>query len=385
LILLLLSTWSLTIVEGESEDTYYSLRSEITYINPEDSGRIWNLTQDDYTISLFMNNSWQSVQLKTATHTLRTTQTDEDGNSIGVLELPTSRLLPGENVSFTVEYHIDAKPRVLPYISENESQSLSMIPDSLVQLYTGSEGPWLTNNVALMNLSHEIAGTETNVLRIVKKTISWIKDNIDYVTHETPRYANETYSSRVGDCDDQAILLITLLRILRIPSFLQIGAIYIPQLVGENQSLWNDHVTVVQSKIGWHGWAEVYVPPWGWLPVDLTYVLQGFKDPLNAVLYGAVVEHNAVQYMNISRFDYVADSLEAKDFILRNGFRIYSEDEMSETSANIGNSGSNTAVFDLVPIVVPIVAIVLLVLLLAVLYVHRQRRKAQTAETHLIR
>jgi len=124
--------------------------------------------------------------------------------------------------------------------------------------------------------------------------------------------------------------------------------------------------------MGWHGWAEVYVPPWGWLPVDLTFVPQGFDDPLNAVRYGAVTEQNTVQYMNISKVDYVADSLEAKNFIVENGFLLYYEEGMTELSQNGRLRGFNPTVT-----IILIAAVTIVVSLVTILFMRRRRKRLE--------
>jgi hypothetical protein len=247
------------------------------------------------------------------------------------LQFPKSALQPSENLNFTVWYHIISNPRNIPAISEGESQSLSDIPTDLVNEYTGEEGSWQTNNQQLESLASSIKVSETNVLTTVKNFIKWIKTHISYPTdpQENPNYPNQTYSQRTGDCDDQAILLITLCRIVRIPAYLQVGCIYEPQPdYFDNASVWDGHVSFVERRVGWHGWAVVYVPPWGWLPVDLTFVLEGFGDPLNAIKHGAVTLQNTTQYMNVIHTDYVGASLEDREFLVSNGFQVYMEDEM---------------------------------------------------------
>jgi len=329
LLFVLLSVTSLVVVQGVSEDSYYSIKSTVTYINPSSGTTTWNFSEEDRTVGLFMNNSWQSVELKDATYSVEALKNDTDGNSIAVLEFPRQQLLPGENVSYTAEYWVVSKPRTIPDILEEQSGTLEDIPPDLAESYTHAEGPWLTRDPTLVELAHEIAGNETKVLNIVKGFVGWIKKNVNYTTHEFPLYPNETMRAGEGDCDDQAILLITMTRIMGIPSYLQIGSIYMPGNGLVNETYWDNHVRVIQRKIGWHGWAMEYVPPWGWLPVDLTYVTAGFADPLNAIRYGAVTEQNTIQYMNFSRADYVAESRRVKTFILENGFFINSEDEMT--------------------------------------------------------
>ena len=371
LVFSLLSTQKITVTEGEAEDMRFSLKSTVTYTNPADGNFTWDFTEDDRAIGLFMNNSWQSTELESATYSL-SIENDEDGNKIGLLELPKQRLLPGENLSFTTEYEIVAKPRIIPDLSEGEPGVMNDIPSQLAQKYAAAEGTWARTDPSIRRLAHDIAGNETKVLEIVEALIEWIRDNISYKTHEIPLYAAETVIAGVGDCDDQAILLIALLRILGIPSYLQIGAIYIPDHAEVPQDYWNNSLSIVERRIGWHGWAVAYVPPWGWLPVDLTYVPEGLDNPLNAILEGAVTQQNTVQYMNISRTDYIADSTEARSFLIDNGFQIHIEDEMTYLPPDNGVRGFNPFIS-----AVLIAAIVAMSSLVVSIMMRRRRKKLE--------
>jgi len=333
LLFLTLSFPNFSVVQGETENVSYLLKSKVRYTNLSQDN-VWNFTEeDDRTISLFMNNTWQTVELVNSTFPVEAKSTDEDGNPVAVLQFPSSALQPGENVSFTVWYRIVSKPRSIPNISESESQSLSDIQPNLVNEYTGEEGSWQTSDPTLRELALSLKGSATKVLTVIKSFVAWIKDNISYPSpqakHENPYYPNETYARREGDCDDQAILLGTLCRIVGIPSYLQVGCIYRPSFF-ESASVWNGYVSFVELRVAWHGWAFVYVPPWGWLPVDLTFAPGILDDPLNAVKHGAVTLQNTSQYMNVVHTDYVASSLESKEFLVGNGFRVYMEDEMMQ-------------------------------------------------------
>jgi len=335
ILIVLLSALSfphLSVVQGETENVSYFLKSTVQYSNPSQS-RVWNFTEreEDRTINLFMNNTWQTVELVNSTFPVEAIKSDDDGNPIAVLRFPKPVLHSGENVSFTVWYHIVSKPRIMPSITENESHNLTDIPPPLVLEYTSKEGPWQTSNQTLRERAFALKGSETKVLTIIKNFIVWIKERISppKTLHENPYYPNQTYALSEGDCDDQANLLITFCRIVEIPSYLQIGSIYIPSHL-ENASFWDGHASMVERQIGWHGWAVVYIPPWGWLPVDLTYVRENPADPLSSVRSGAVTGQDTIQYMNVTHTDYVASSLEYKKFLTENGFNVYMEDEMTQ-------------------------------------------------------
>ncbi len=317
------------IVKGETQDIGFTIRMTVTYSNPSNGTRVWNFTEEDRTISLFMNNTWQTVYLISHSYPLETMKNDEDGNPIVALLFPKSELKPGENMSYTVAYYVVSKHRQLPSIVEEKSETIEDIPTSLSEIYCREEGPWLVYNPVLQELAYNIAKNETRVLTVIKKFVAWINQNITYAVHEVPMYPNETYVERSGDCDDKAVLFATLCRIYGIPAYVQIGCIYLPKRMPPlSETSWEGHVTNVLKQIGWHGWAITYVPPWGWLPVDLTYVIGGLGDPLNAIKSGAVTFQETIQYMNVTRTDYVASSRGAREFLKNNDFYVYMEDEM---------------------------------------------------------
>ena len=321
--------YSFTMLESKTGDVSYIIRSTVIFSNKEDE-KFWNLTEEDRTVSLFMNNTWQTVRLINHSHPLQNVAVDEDGNPIAVLQFQP-QLDPGNNVSYSVVYQVLSRPRSLPRITVEESGALANITQDLRQKYCKGDGTWQIGNQLIREQAHSIAHNQTNVLKIVKGFIGWIWRNITYEPHEVPMYPNQTLLSGKGDCDDQAILLVTFCRILGIPSYLQIGCIHLPSQYS-NETSWDGHVTNVARQIGWHGWAIVYIPPWGWLPVDLTYPKGGFGNPLNAIETAVVSDTRTIQYMNISERDYVASAWAYREFITENGFYIYAEDEMTWTS-----------------------------------------------------
>ena len=331
---LLLSTLvlaGLVVVKSETEEIGFIIKMSVTYFNngPEN----WTFTEEDREISLFMNNTWQTVKMINVSHSLEKTTFDEDGNPIAILQFPESQLNLGENVSYTVTYYALSKPRPPPDIEEKNSGALTDVPEELKNNYCREGDTWQVNDPELQSLAQNIARNETRVLTIVKNFVEWIKQTIDYPAkaHEIPLYPNETYARLEGDCDDQAILFITLCRIYKIPAYLQIGCIYNSKSF-DDISYWSDHFRSVLKRVGWHGWAMVYVPPWGWLPVDLTYLLGGYSSPLDAINRAAVTSRNTLQYMNVNQMDYIASSRRYRDILESNDFYVYTEDEMMEAS-----------------------------------------------------
>ena len=61
---------------------------------------------------------------------------------------------------------------------------------------------------------------------------------------------SECLARGYGDCGEAALVFITLCRLCGVPA--------------RFQSAWR----VAPWKPGMHDWAEIYLPPWGWMPVD---------------------------------------------------------------------------------------------------------------------
>jgi len=315
--------------EGVPSNRSFILSVTSTLENRSPQGKIWNLSEIEKTIGLFMNDTWQTVYLLNASYPVEEIQTDTDGNPIASISFPKSKILYGENITYQIAYKIILKPRSLPEISESQSGTLNEINDELKEKYCRASGPWQVEQEELRDLAFKIAGNETNVLVLLKRFIRWIKGNISYESRDLPKYPIETLRDKSGDCDDQANLLITLCRIIGIPAYLQIGCIYLPQRESE-RAYWEDHWMLRLTRIGWHGWAVVYVPPWGWIPVDLTYVPGILSDPLDAIREAAIIAYATVQYANVTETDYVASSRSYREFLLSNGFKIYEHDALFE-------------------------------------------------------
>ena len=141
-----------------------------------------------------------------------------------------------------------------------------------------------------------------DVLKIVLALVDWIDGNVRYQTHTPPLYPDEVLRMGSGDCDEKADLLISLCRILGIPAQLQAGL-----MVDGNMTIseLNGHYRS-EGLVG-HAWAIVYVPQWGWTPVDLTYY-RASGDPISHITASAFSLGLVIQTANIANTDYIADS-----------------------------------------------------------------------------
>ena len=123
--------------------------------------------------------------------------------------------------------------------------------------YTGEQYPHIRFTPFIRMLAREIAGNETDPLRLAKRVYDYICAHIrysyvrDYLLIENiPEFV---LMNGYGDCGTMALAFITLCRALGIPAKWQSGSSCSP------------------DSIGSHDWAMFYVAPYGWLYCDPSY------------------------------------------------------------------------------------------------------------------
>ncbi|MGQ4891046.1 MAG: transglutaminase-like domain-containing protein [Candidatus Njordarchaeia archaeon] len=153
------------------------------------------------------------------------------------------------------QYDIAAFHRI---INEEKIQPYNE-EESVYRKYTGEKPPHIVFTRYLKNLAHEIVGDEENPYLKAKKIYDWLTENLTYTyTREYSTYEciPEFVARNLrGDCGFQALLFITLTRIVGVPSRWQSG--------------WYANPTL--DSPGPHDWAQFYVEPYGWLFADLSF------------------------------------------------------------------------------------------------------------------
>jgi transglutaminase-like putative cysteine protease len=161
------------------------------------------------------------------------------------------RTQAGKPTRFEVEYDytaravwFDVKPADVRACDPN---------DAALKEFT-REGPHVVFTPELRRLSQQIVGDETNPYWRAKKCYDWISDNIKYsyaIEYSTIRNISDYCRSKgYGDCGQEALLFITLCRLNGVPARWQSG--------------WNTFPGYKSN----HDWSEIYLAPYGWMPVD---------------------------------------------------------------------------------------------------------------------
>ena len=157
----------------------------------------------------------------------------------------------GKPTQFKIEYeftargvHFDLNPaKIQPYDANDET----------LKRFT-SESPHVIFTPEIKALSAKIVGNETNPMLKAKKIYDWLSDHLQYsyaLEYSTIRNISDyCRSNGYGDCGQQAMLFITLCRYNGVPARWQSG--------------WN----LFPKGTTNHDWAEMYLAPYGWMPVD---------------------------------------------------------------------------------------------------------------------
>ena len=150
---------------------------------------------------------------------------------------------------FFVTFKFD---RVVKYIDIDYDNVSSEQPS----FYTDELLPHIRFTPYMVELAHKIKGDETNPLKIARRVYDYITENLNYsllrdylYIENIPEYV---LKNGKGDCGAQALTFITLCRILKVPA------------------RWESGCRVGPNINGIHDWAQIYVAPYGWIPVDLT-------------------------------------------------------------------------------------------------------------------
>lgn len=134
----------------------------------------------------------------------------------------------------------------------------------LYKKYTSAVPPHVVFSDNIKGLSEKIVGDETHPLKKFKKIFDWISTNIPWAgarEYSTiPQIPEYVIDNMHGDCGQVTLLMITLARYNGIPA------------------KWESGWMTQPLEINLHDWGEIYIPEFGWVPVDQSFGLQSADD-----------------------------------------------------------------------------------------------------------
>jgi transglutaminase-like putative cysteine protease len=169
---------------------------------------------------------------------------------------------PAKPTRFDATYEFSTRA----YYPKLDDSKVQPLPPDFPRHFLAERPPHIRFSPELTQTVTRIVGDETNPLPKVRKIFRWVDDNIRYNAEEEyciiPSLSQNALTRRRGDCGVQAALFITMCRAAGVPARFQSG--------------WQ---TKPAGDHNMHDWAEIFVPPWGWLPCDPSYGLQKSDNP----------------------------------------------------------------------------------------------------------
>jgi len=159
-----------------------------------------------------------------------------------------------EELEFQVEYEYVVQAS---YQRVNSAEVKPYQEGELYNRYTSEQLPHIAFTPYLRKLAAEIVSNEKNPYLKAWRIYNWITNHVRYAL--VPEYSTieciSEYAARNlrGDCGVQALLFITLCRIIGIPARWQSGWFLNP----------------INPRP--HDWAQFYIEPYGWLHADLSF------------------------------------------------------------------------------------------------------------------
>jgi len=328
LITLIVITGLIMPLVSAADSTTYFYKLDYTFENRGDED--YPFEREDYTLPLFINNSWQIVTIMNISGGYTLDVIDLDGNR-GVIMDVDDTLPPGENLSFSIEYQIVSSSQERPTFTMDEADGFSAIPPELVSEYTGHTESFTVNDPIIIDVAQRASKGDETVLGTVANLLDYVTQNTTYCNFETPRYPLDTLSDNLGDCDDQSLLLISMARSLGIPAYLKVGVIIHPSIVDSDTS-WDGHLENDADGIGWHGWVMIYIPPWGWVPVDLTLIDE--DTGLDYIINSPEYDPNIIEALDVSEQAYIGDTVATRERIIVSDLHVTIIDEAGEVYGN---------------------------------------------------
>jgi transglutaminase-like putative cysteine protease len=283
---------------------------EMTWSYENQGTTPYNMSQKDLGIPVFPDTDYQTVTMETSFDDTKLIELEPGF----VKMVPFSTVLVPIDETYTIQatYQIESTPRTPPSISKGEAETLDEIPEELLD-YTLTNVLYPSDNAEIFELASRLTTDDEIVYGKVLAFIDWFDANSSYVVTETPKQPEYTVRDPRGDCDDLSLLFITMCRSQGIPAYLQAGLV-LSESMTIDETDWEGHYHYVFDGAGWHAWAMVYIPPWGWLPVDLTML--GGMSPSEPITEAYYWRENTIIAWNITSHDYVMDEVNQRDTLI---------------------------------------------------------------------
>jgi len=143
-------------------------------------------------------------------------------------------------------------------VSPSNVGTFSDIPAEVLELYTKDDAMYDIYNPIVLNAANEAVGSETNLYYMVQRIHDYVIAHLTYDMDNRWDPASIILSHGKGSCSEYTCVFIAICRANGIPARFAGGS-----------AVSNPGQYKVETA--GHRWQEVYLPNYGWLPVDATW------------------------------------------------------------------------------------------------------------------
>lgn len=198
------------------------------------------------------------------------------------LEQPAVR---GQPTRFEISYEVTLSPR---RVAVDPARVVATPPLPALAPFVAERAPHVVFTDELQTFSRRAVGDETNPWVIARKLFDAV-DRIPWAgAREYSTISNiSDYALHAGhaDCGQQTLLLVTLLRLNGIPARWQSGMMFGEHGGGDGRGYWN-----------LHDWGQLYIAPYGWMPMDVTFGRLADPDPAVAGFYLGGIDGHRIAF-----------------------------------------------------------------------------------------
>jgi transglutaminase-like putative cysteine protease len=162
-------------------------------------------------------------------------------------------LAPGQEVK--VVWQGDVEIEAMDYrIDPEKVAELGQIPPDIAQNYTSNEAKYRLESQVIQDAASRAGKGATNPYWIARNVHDFVARRLSYANDGQWDDAEAVYLQRTGSCSEYTFLFVSLCRANGLPA---------RYVAGTRQRIEGTYVDTV-----FHRWAEVYLPPYGWVPID---------------------------------------------------------------------------------------------------------------------
>jgi transglutaminase-like putative cysteine protease len=176
-----------------------------------------------------------------------------DRYNVEMAHFQFTNLAPGRQAK--VSWEGDVEVRAMDYgLDPDRVAGWDEIPPDILEIYTTDESKYRLDSPVIQNAARAAAQGANTPYQLARNVHDFVVRRLSYSNDGQWDDAETVYLQRTGSCSEYSFLYIALCRANGLPA---------RYVAGTRQRKEGKYLDVL-----FHRWTEVYLPPYGWIPVD---------------------------------------------------------------------------------------------------------------------